>query len=467
MKKDERDSLFEKRFSRRNFLALTGATAAGLLIPPFNKSKGLFAFPVKDSAASTAKVAATQAFNYDRAVVKQRVQHLFESLGGIGDVIKPGDKAAIKINLTGGTSYDNNALLNGVSMIESVWTHPEVLRAVGELILDSGVNAKDLYIVEAIWDNASYNNYGYSAVQKSLGCQLVNLNSKSPYSDFIDKPVGDNHYYYSSFKLNRILDEVNAFVSIPKMKQHLTAGITHSMKNLIGIVPLTFYGGGWRSQLHNDGGNDPSTHLPRSICDLNMARPIHLAVIDGIKNAEGGELPTSVTFHPAEYHLLLASKDPVALDSIAALQMGNDPEAEKLQVPGDGLCDNYLYLAHQKGMGTNVLSEIEVVGDGAGSIKTTVQERRAVLPEHIQLSQNFPNPFNASTTIRYYLPGSSKMTLKMFDSLGGEVATLVDGTAQAGEHQYFWTAGNLPSGIYYCRLQSEGRVETRKLLLQK
>ena len=467
MKKDERDTIFEKRFSRRNFLVLAGASAAGLIIPPFKKSKGLFAFPTLSSSASTTKVAATQAFNYERAAVKQRVQHLFEALGGIGDVLKPGDKAAIKINLTGGSSYDHEPRLNGVPLVECVWTHPEVLRAAGELILDSGVQAKDLTIVEAIWDAGSYNNYGYQDVQKSLGCQLVNLNNKAPYSDFIDKPVGDNHYYYSSFKLNRILDEVNVFVSIPKMKQHLTAGITHSMKNLIGIVPLTFYGGGWRSQLHNDGGNDPSTHLPRSICDLNMTRPIHLAVIDGIKNAEGGELPTSVTFHPAEYHLLLAGKDPVALDSIAALQMGNDPEAPKLQVPGDGLCENYLYLAHQKGMGTNVLSEIEVVGDGAGSIKTAVEERRAVLPDRIRLSQNFPNPFNATTTIRYYLPRPARVTLKVIDPLGREIETLVEGTVSPGEHQCLWNAEHLPSGVYYCRFQSEGCVETKKLLLQK
>jgi uncharacterized protein (DUF362 family) len=464
---DERDEIGGKRFSRRTFLAVTGAAASGLLIPPLKKSTNLFAFPSDGSVTSATKVAATQAFNYDRAAVKQRVQHLFEALGGIGDVIKPGDKVAIKINITGGTSYDHDPRLNGVPLVESVWTHPEVLRAVGELILDSGVNARDLYIVEAIWDAKSYNNYGYLDVQNSLGCQLVNLNNKAPYSDFIDRPVGDRHFFYESFKLNRILDEVNAFVSIPKMKQHLNAGATHSMKNLIGIVPLTFYGGGWRSQLHFDGG-DINTHLPRSICDLNLVRPIHLAVIDGIKNSEGGELPTAVSFHPTEYHLLLAGKDPVAADSISALQMGNDPEAEKLDLPGGGQCDNHLFLANQKGMGTNRLTEIELVGDGAGSLQTSVQERsRVVMPERIELSQNFPNPFNVSTTIRYYLPETANASLKVYDSLGREIETLIESHIRAGEHELMWTAGGLPSGVYYCKLRTINYSATRKLLLQK
>lgn len=319
-----------------------------------------------------AQVAVTEADNYERSLIKQKVQHLFESIGGINDVVKAGDKVAIKINLTGGSGSASSPKLEGKPITESMWTHPEVLRAVGELIIDSGVRASDIFIVEALWDSASYNNFGYLEIQKSLGAQRVNLNAKEPYSDFIDKPVGDNKFFYNSFKLNQILADVDVYVSIPKMKQCFDAGVTLSLKNQIGIVPIQFYRQSmWdnmRSKLHFEGG-DVGAHLPRSICDLNLARPVHLAVIDGIKNAVGGEGVWNPTFKPAEHHVLLAGKDPVATDSIASYLMGNDPEAEKLQLP-DGVrqCDNYLELLHQKGVGTNQMHEIEVVGDGAKAI---------------------------------------------------------------------------------------------------
>ncbi|MEJ2629562.1 MAG: DUF362 domain-containing protein, partial [bacterium] len=157
-----------------------------------------------------------------------------------------------------------------------------------------------------------------------------------------------------------------------KMKQHYDAGVTHSLKNQVGIVPKSYYELPYdhsrRAKLHDDGG-DMMTHLPRSICDLNLTRPVHLAVIDGIKNAEGGEGTWNPTFQIAEYDVLLAGKDPVATDSVASYLMGNDPEAEKFQLP-DGVrqCDNYLELLHQKGMGTNQMAEIEIKGDGAGLV---------------------------------------------------------------------------------------------------
>jgi uncharacterized protein (DUF362 family) len=460
----------KKQYSRRNFLTTLGATTAGLLINPFKQSKNIFAFTHDRTTVNSVQVAVTQADNYSRDIIKQKVQHIFEAMGGVSDVIKAGDRVAIKINLTGGSSNANHRRLKGVDIRESVWTHPEVIRAVGELIIDSGVSASDLYIVEAIWDAASYNDFGYLDVQQGLGAQLVDLNHEAPYSDFIDKEVGEDHFFYSSFKLNRILDEVDVFVSIPKMKQHYDAGVTHSMKNLVGIVPIQYYmmpnQPGYRSALHLEGGNI-RTHLPRSICDLNMARPINLAVIDGIKNAISGEGPWISTFQPAEYHLLLAGKDPVATDSVASFQMGNDPEAEKLQLPNGEQCDNYLELLHQKNMGTNQMDEIELVGDGASLITSVRSGYARIIPTNIKLFQNYPNPFNQATTIKYYLPKSEHVSLKIFNTIGQEIETLVSGYIPAGEHQLRWTVKSLPSAIYYYKLQVGEFSETRKLIFQK
>jgi uncharacterized protein (DUF362 family) len=455
-------------FSRRKFLTATGAAAAGLAAGSLGRPGRLFGTPLFGPNGTASLVAATQAFDYDRAAVKARVQHLFESLGGISDLASAGKKVAIKINITGGTSYEGRPGLQGKPLVETVWTHPEVVRAVGELFIDAGVRPQDLTLVEAIWGMDSFNNYGYQTVQTSLGANLIDLNQKAPYDGFADQPVGSAFCDRESFKLNRILTEVDTFVSIPKMKQHLTACVTHSMKNLIGIVPLQYYGGGWRSNLHSGITNNDKQDLQRAICDLNMARPIHLAVIDGILTADGGELPTASTFIPKAYNLLLAGRDPVATDSIASLQMGNDPEAEKLYRPDGTACLNYLALAREKGIGTNRLTEIRVVGDGAGSIKTSVGRREpAMHPDRIVLSQNFPNPFNSNTVFRYFIPEPGHVTIRILDAAGRRVAVPVDADVPAGEHQVIWAAGNLPSGTYLCRMQAGRSWDVKKFILQR
>ena len=472
MKKNSSCPYSKNKLSRRTFLKSATTAIAGLILNPFNKTKNLYAHAHPVKLVDSAQVAVTQAFDYtDSALIKQKVQHLFESLGGIEDVVQEGNKVAIKINITGGSGYADHERLQGVDVRESVWTHPEVLRAVGELIIDGGINAQDIYFVEALWDQESYNNYGYLDIQEDLGVNLVDLNNTQPYDNFIDKSTGDNYFFYSSFKLNQILKDVDVFVSIPKMKQHYDAGVTHSMKNLVGIVPLQHYMmptmQGYRSAIHFEGGNI-RTHLPRSVCDLNMARPVNLAVIDGIKNADGGEGPWNSTFQPAEYNLLLAGKDPVALDSIASLQMGNHPEAEKFQLPNGEECDNYLLLAKQKGMGTNTLSEIELVGDGAHLITSMDQEIADInIPKNIQLFQNYPNPFNPSTKIKFIMHKPSSVSLRIYDIQGKMITNLLEDYLSRGSYEILFNASNLSPGSYLYRIQTGEFVQTKRMLLIK
>jgi hypothetical protein len=84
-----------------------------------------------------------------------------------------------------------------------------------------------------------------------------------------------------------------------------------------------------------------------------------------------------------------------------------------------------------------------------------------------RLSENYPNPFNPQTTIRFSIPHESFVSLTIYDVLGKEVACLVNERKQPGEYVVTWKADAQPSGMYFYHLQAGSRVETKKLLLVK
>jgi hypothetical protein len=83
------------------------------------------------------------------------------------------------------------------------------------------------------------------------------------------------------------------------------------------------------------------------------------------------------------------------------------------------------------------------------------------------LKQNYPNPFNPTTTIKFSLSHSRYVTVKIFNLLGAEVATVLARNLTAGSHSVGWNAANFPSGVYFYRLQTGESIQTKKLLLLK
>ena len=105
--------------------------------------------------------------------------------------------------------------------------------------------------------------------------------------------------------------------------------------------------------------------------------------------------------------------------------------------------------------------------DGKFEYSQTVEIIAASSPKEFALEQNYPNPFNPTTAIGYQLSANSFTTLKIYDAIGREVATLVNEVKEAGTYSAQFDGAKLSSGIYFARLSSDGKIQIRKLMLMK
>jgi hypothetical protein len=119
-----------------------------------------------------------------------------------------------------------------------------------------------------------------------------------------------------------------------------------------------------------------------------------------------------------------------------------------------------------------------VVAASASEAPTAVEPARDMMPEAaptvLQLHESYPNPFNPTTTIAFDLPAYAYVRLNVYDVLGREVETLLEGARNPGAYRIVWDAQNQSSGVYFCRLQVEpagpgqsGIVFSRKLVLAR
>jgi len=376
-------SVPDQGISRRGFISKLGIATAGLVIGACSQAKSPLAPEMAGSAAqktapipspnlpqypeTLAKVAKAKIDCYERTMIRKQIEAMFDALGGINDLIKSGDKVGIKINLTGGI---NSFGRNPTPPFDLYLTHPEIVRAVGELAKDAG--ASEIYVVEAVyeWESFTYQDplsgLSHEDVTNYLGGTLIDLNAKKPYGDYKVRPVGDGGLIYNQLTQNGILDDFDCFISLPKAKRHACAGVTHAMKNLVGTLPVPcgLYNAGAtnRKAIHNhpNGNSD----LCRVILDLNKATPIHLTVIDAIKTNVIGEGPWNTgrnQLAQVAFDTLLAAKgDMVAADAVATNVIGFNPMATDFSEPfPDSI--NYLKLASELGMGTYDLDQIEVI----------------------------------------------------------------------------------------------------------
>jgi uncharacterized protein (DUF362 family) len=470
------------QFSRRQFLGSLSAAAAGLIVggPKIKQvsAAGVFA---GNSLASTADL-----FSYDRPLVRAAIEKMLDDLGGLGDIIQSGDTVGIKINLTGGAKtardYQNKT---GLPPEETYWTHPEVLRATGELIKDAG--ASKIYVIESLADWDSYTDFGYEDVVDYLGASFIDLEDPKADSSlgkqYVQRPVGDKSIIFHTLTQHPVYNAMDCFISLPKAKAHQSACITHGLKNQIGSVPIacglynnggTYRGGLHQIRINNSGDTDKNlitsnniqANLQRVILDLNNATPFQLVINDAIKTIAGGENPQqSDPVTPISWNKMIASKDPIAADSISTQVIGFDPMDSTTWIVDDGI--NYLEKAAELGMGNYDITKIDVIDSTLADVAEHVSQQ----PAGFELG-NYPNPFNMETTFEVRLLESGYVSLDILDSRGRFVRSLVSRSLQGGRSKFSWNGKNdrgfnVPSGVYIGRLRFNGFEKTHRLALVK
>ncbi|MGD0730328.1 MAG: DUF362 domain-containing protein [Terracidiphilus sp.] len=368
-------------FNRREFFQGLGAAAAGLYLAPTR----LYAA----TAAPTAPVAVARCSAYGPEVVTT-LATMFDQLGGLEKLVS-GKTVAIKINVTG-SSKDR---FQGMTQGQTYWVHPQVVSATVHLLgqagakrirlLESPTASKVLtleeFITQAGWQVTDF-------TRAASGVEFENTNFAGPAKEYTRFQVPGGGLLFSAYDLNRSYEDCDVFVSLAKLKEHVTAGMTGSMKNLFGITPTTIYGqgagvdepsqeaGGARTFLHDgkrqpsrsalpeldpQSPRDPGYRVPRVTVDLVAARPIHLSIIDGIQTVAGGEGPWVDHMRAVPPGLLIAGTNCVTTDAVCAGLMGFDPMADRGTPPFDN-CDSTLKLAEERGIGTRDLKRIEVLG---------------------------------------------------------------------------------------------------------
>jgi uncharacterized protein (DUF362 family) len=340
------------------------------------------------------------------------MRKMFDQLGGLGRLVK-GKTVAIKINLTGSPTYR----LGYLPLEDTHYTHPHVIAAAASLMAQAG--ARRIRLLESPWSTADpVEEYLLRAnweprdiLAAAPNVEFENTNYLGTGKKYTRLTVPFGGYVFPAFDLNHSYADCDVFVSLTKMKEHATAGITLSMKNCFGLTPCTIYGAdagidepsetpkGSRTTVHA-GDRQPSRsappekdprsprldtwRVPRTVVDLVAARPVDLAIVEGIKTMTGGEGPwVEGDLKPVSPGVILAGLNPVSTDAVAMAVMGFDPMADRGTPPFES-CDSTLKLAEAAGIGTRDLQRIEVAGASIAEVMFDFaamrRQRRAASP---------------------------------------------------------------------------------------
>ena len=379
-----------KNFNRREFLHRTIALAAGAPLALELSARRLAAAQAAGtppaSRRADAKVAVVTCRSYGPEV-RTALAQSFDLLGGIGPLVKS-KTVTVKINLTG---TDFSPFMDR-PVGETFMTHYSTALAVASLLFEAG--ARRVRFVESttsrsdLISSLGLADWDVKALQALGPVEFENTRNLGHAKSYGHLPVPSGGYMFSAFDFNHSYADTDVMVSLCKLKMHVTAGITLSMKNLFGITPNALYGSEAGSEdalegrgvLHSPVGLekiklpglkpgitsiDATWRVPRIVADICTARPIHLSIIDGITSMSGGEGPWCREAAPIKFTspgVLICGLNPVSTDAVGAAVMGFDnPRATRGTKPFQS-CDNHILLAEQAGVGCADLAQIDVRG---------------------------------------------------------------------------------------------------------
>jgi uncharacterized protein (DUF362 family) len=363
--------------SRRQFLQSASAVGAGLLLPDLGcRVRAATAPP-------TAPVSIARCRTYQPDQLLQQLSTMMDQIGGLSKLVA-GKTVAVKVNLTGDVKQPALGLPAG----RTYQVHPHVVLATATLLDRAG--ARRIRFLEGTYQNGPMEDYLQTAGWDLKA--LAALNAKVEYEDTHNLGSGKRYHeikvpwggsLYPSYLLNHSYVDCDVYVSLAKLKNHATAGVTLSMKNNFGITPTSLYShhaGNEKStsarvEVFHKGAERPpdgvpqerdpksprlpTYRVPRHTVDAVGIRPIDLAIVDGVETVSGGEGPW-LTLAAQRPGLLLAGRNAVCTDAVGTAVMGYDPMAKAATGPFPG--DNHLALAAGFGLGTNDPDKIEVRG---------------------------------------------------------------------------------------------------------
>lgn len=233
--------------------------------------------------------------------------------------------------------------------------------------------------------------------------------------------------------------------------------ITDTLRSIGGLNNNTFYY--WRVRARNAQGTSgwSETWSFRTV----QTPPGAPTLVAPLNNSTG--LPTSVILQWNSVIFATSYQVEVATDSGFATTVVNDSVTTTSRFVN--LADNTKYYWRVRARNAGGLGNPSAIWNF--TVGTVSVSEQPPTPASYLLAQNYPNPFNPITTIRFAVAGSGFVTLKVFDMLGQEVATLVNELKMPGSYIVQWDASTMPSGIYFYRLTAGAFVQTRKLIVTR
>ncbi len=379
--------------SRRRFIVTSSGALAGAALGTagwgeLKAAEGVAPqtrIPDRSAQAPSSPVALLKCASYEPQVFRAALKRCFDLLGGVNQLVND-RTVAVKLNLTG-LSWKP---VFGLPAQETYQTQPNTVAALCALLVEAGarkiVLLENLYwdkpfeqvLAEAGWDVKTIQSAGGHRVS------FEDTRNRGQFPGYSRFKVPWGGFMYPAFDLNQRFEKCDVLISLAKLKQHATAGITGAVKNCFGNTPTALYGdtapdekglihraamfhggdkkvpGGVPAELGHGLPKRSTVRVPHITADIFGARSADLSIVEGVRTIRGGEGHWNEGIGLMNPKVLLVGRNGVCTDAVATAVMGFDPQAPQGKAPFPG--SNHLQLLAQAGVGTNDLKRIEIRG---------------------------------------------------------------------------------------------------------